>query len=91
MVHLPGEAEDDLQLNAAVPVEENGTSWVAQTTSLVKPEFTGTLTVSSEMYVITRAEIGHMVQTLDIIRIDPTAEDWVALETIKSSVKEFKT
>jgi hypothetical protein len=84
-----GRSDDDWQVNAAVPVAEDGTSWTASLTSLVKPEFTGTITFDAEMYVITRVELGHMVQTLDIDRTEPTEADLAALEAIKSTVREF--
>lgn len=84
-----GRADDDLQLNAAMPLVEDGPSWVAQMTSLERPHLGGTLTVSSEAYVITKAEMGHMVQTLAITRTTPTDDDLAALEAIKTTVKEF--
>jgi hypothetical protein len=70
-------------------VAEDGTSWTASLTSLVKPEFTGTLTVDADTYVITRVELGHSVQTLDVDRTEPTDEDLAALDAIKSTVREF--
>jgi hypothetical protein len=84
-----GRPDDDWQLNAAVPVEEESGSWRASLTSMVKPEFTGALTVDAESYVITRVELGHMMQTLTIARTEPTADDLAVLETLKSEVKEF--
>lgn len=84
-----GRSDDDWQLNASVPVVEEGGTWRASLTSLVKPEFTGTLTVDAETYVITQADLGHMVQTLVVDRTDPTDEDLAALEAIKSTVQQF--
>jgi hypothetical protein len=84
-----GRSDDDWQLNAAIPVVEEGVSWRASLTSTVKPEFTGTLTVDAETYVITRADLGRMVQTLVVERTEPTPDDLAALEALKSEVKEF--
>lgn len=84
-----GRSDDDWQLNAAVPVVEDGGSWQASLTHMVKTQFTGTLTVDAELYVITRADLGHMVQTLVVDRTEPTDEDLAALEAIKSTVQQF--
>jgi hypothetical protein len=84
-----GRADDDWQLNASLPVVEEGNSWRASLTSLVNPGFTGTLTVDAELYVITRADLGHMVQALVVDRTEPTDEDLAALEAIKSTVQQF--
>ncbi|MFF2032496.1 hypothetical protein [Arthrobacter sp. NPDC058192] len=84
-----GRSDDDWQLNAAVPVVEDGGSWRASLTNMVKPEFTGTLTVDAETYAITRTDLGHMVQMLEIDRTEPTESDLAALETIKSTVQQF--
>jgi hypothetical protein len=81
---LLGSEDDDWQLNAAVPVAEVGPSWVAALTSLKTPESTGSLTVSSTTHVITRVEAGPMVQTLVVARADPTPEDVLALEVIRT-------
>ena len=84
-----GRSDDDWQLNPWVPVVKEGGSWRASLTSLVKPEFTGTLRVDAQTYVITRADLGHMVQTLEIDRTEPTEPDLAALEAIKSAVQQF--
>lgn len=84
-----GRADDDWQLNASVPVVEEGNSWRASLTSIVKPGFTGTLRVDAELYVITMADLGHMVQTLVVDRTEPTGEDLAALEAIKSTEQQF--
>jgi hypothetical protein len=85
-----GRSDDDWQLNAAVPVVEDEGTWRASLTSMVKPEFTGVLTVDAGSYVITRAELGHMVQSLTVDRTEPTPDDLAALETLKSEVKAFR-
>lgn len=84
-----GRSGDDWQLNAAVPVVEDRASWTASLTSMEKPEFAGTLTVDADTYVITRVELVHMIQTMDIAGTEPTEEDLAALEAIKSTVQEF--
>ena len=84
-----GRPGDDWQLNSAVPVAEDDGSWKASLTSTEKPEFTGTLTVDAETYVITEADLGHMVQTLVVDRTEPTEADLTALEAIKSTVQQF--
>lgn len=84
-----GRLGDDWQINAGEPVEETDGAWRVPLTNLEKPEFTGTLTVDAERHVITRVELGHMIQSLTIGRTEPTGDDLAALQTIKSSVQQF--
>ena len=84
-----GRSGDDWQINAAVPVAEDGRSWRVSLTSLEQPEFTGVLTVDAETSVITRVGLGHMIQTLVVDRTEPTAADLAALAAIKSAVQQF--
>jgi len=51
--------------------------------------YKATLTVDAGLCVITRADLGHMVQSLTIDRTEPTDEDRAALEHLKSTVKQF--
>jgi hypothetical protein len=84
-----GRAHDDWQLDAGKSIACDGSSWIAALTSLESTQFKGTLSVDAATYAITRVELGHMVQTLTIARTEPTVDDFVALEAIKSTVKEF--
>lgn len=58
-------------------------------TNLEDPGFTGTLSVDVHSYVITRADLRHMVQTLTITRSEPVQEDVATVDAIKSTVREF--
>lgn len=78
-----GSEDDDWQLNAAIPVAEEGTSWTVALTSMTDPGSTGTLTVCAVTHVITRAELGPMVQTLAISRTAAALEDALALEVLR--------
>jgi len=84
-----GREDDDWQMDADIPVTEDGASWAASLTSLESPAFHGTLGIDPETCAITRVELGHMVQTLLVVRTEPTAADLAALETIKSTVQQF--
>lgn len=84
-----GRADDDWQMDACCPVVEDTGSLTAALTNLEDPAYTGTLTVSAETYTITTVDLGHMVQSLAIVRSQPVGEDLAALEFIKTSVKKF--
>ena len=79
-----GREDDDWQLDAGWPVTGAQGSWVVPLKSLEEPGLNGTLTVHAAMYVITRAELGPMRQTLSIDRTEPTDEDLADLETLRS-------
>ena len=89
--HSPflGRVEDDWQLDAGIPVTEDGTFWAVALTSLESPRFHGTLAVDPETCTIARVELGHMVQTLAVERTEPADADLTALADIKSTVREF--
>ena len=85
-----GGPDDDWQLNATVPVVEEGGSWRAAA------DQHGEAGVHRKphrrrrrSYVITKVDLGRMVQTLTIDRTEPTADDLAALAVLKSEVKEF--
>lgn len=78
-----GSEDDDWQLNAAVPVAEEGAFWTVALTSMTDPGSTGSLTVCAGTQIITRAELGPMVQTLTISRTTPALEDALALEVLR--------
>jgi hypothetical protein len=81
-----GREDDDWQIDASWPiVEEPGTLTAA--TNLEEPQFRGTLTVITENYTITSVDLGHMPQTLAIVRTETNDEDQVALENIKAGIK----
>lgn len=84
-----GRVNDDWQMDAGWPITGDGGSWIVPLTSLEAPGFKGTLRVDAEMYVITLADLGHMVQTLTVDRTEPTDEDLAELESLKSTVKRF--
>lgn len=67
-------------------MEEPG-SLIAALTNLEDPRFTGTLTVSVYTNTITSVDLGHMVQTLAIVRSEPDDDDLAALENIKASIR----
>jgi len=79
-----GREDDDWQLDAGWPVTGDQDSWVVPLKSREAPGLNGTLTVNAAMYVITRAELGPMMQTLIIDRTEPTDQDLADLEALKS-------
>lgn len=79
-----GREEDAWQLDAGWPVTGDQDSWIVPLKSPEAPGLNGTLTVNAATYVITRAELGHMRQTLIIDRTEPTDEDLADLERLKS-------
>ncbi len=84
-----GRVNDDWQLDAGWPITGYEGLWVVPLTTLESPWFRGTLTVEAGLSVITRADLGHMVQSLTIDRTEPTDEDRAVLEHLKSTVKQF--
>lgn len=82
-----GREDDDWQLDASRPLVEEPGSLTAALTNLEDPLLTGTLTVSIYTNTITSVDLGHMVQTLAIVRSEPDNEDLAALENIKASVR----
>ena len=70
-----GRPEDDWQLDAGWPATVDEGSWIVPLTGLEAPGFKGTLTVDASLYVITRAQLGPVVQTLSIDRTAPAQED----------------
>ncbi|WP_309108975.1 hypothetical protein [Arthrobacter sp.] len=82
-----GREDDDWQIDASRPLVEESGTLTAALTNLEDPRFTGTLTVSVHTNTITSADLGHMVQTLAIVRTEPDDEDLAALENIKASVR----
>lgn len=84
-----GRAGDDWQPDAGWPITEAEGSWSVPLTHLEAPGLKGTLVVDATRCIITRADLGHLVQTLSIDRTDPTDEDLTALERLKSTVKHF--
>jgi hypothetical protein len=85
-----GRGIDDWQMDAGWPITSEGGSWIVSLTNMEAPGFKGTLRVDTEMYVITRVELGPMVQTLTIDRTEPTDKDLADLERLKSTVKHFR-
>jgi hypothetical protein len=82
-----GREHDDWQLDSSRPILEDNGSLTAALTNLEDPEYSGILTVSTDTYTITSVDLGHMVQTLAIVRTEPDAEDLAVLEDIKASTK----
>ncbi|SFT64813.1 hypothetical protein [Arthrobacter sp. ov118] len=82
-----GRTEDDWQLDAGWPATVDAGSWIVPLRSLEAPGFKGTLTVNASLYVITRAQLGPVLQTLSIDRTAPAQEDLAVLESLKSTVK----
>ena len=60
----------------------------AALTNLEDPQYRGTLTLSTYTYTLTSVDLGHMVQTLAILRGQPNDDDLAALEDIKARVQE---
>ena len=85
-----GRADDDWQLDAGWPVTGDDGSWIVPLASLEAPGFKGTLTVDATLCIITRADLGHMVQTLIVDRTKPTDADLADLESLKSNVRRFR-
>jgi hypothetical protein len=83
-----GREDDDWQLDASRPLLEEPGALTAALTNLEDPQYRGTLTVSTETYTITSVVLGHMVQTLAIVRTEPNDDDLAALEDIKANVKD---
>lgn len=83
-----GREHDDWQIDASRPLVEEPGSLTAALTNLEDPRFTGTLTVGVDTYTISSVDLGHMVQTLAIVRTEPDATDVAALDNIKASVKK---
>ncbi|MBT2546898.1 hypothetical protein [Arthrobacter sp. ISL-65] len=83
-----GREHDDWQIDASRPLLEEPGALTAALTSLEDPQYKGTLTVSTETYTITSVDLGHMVQTLVIVRTEPNDDDRAALEDIKTTVKD---
>ncbi|SDL54113.1 hypothetical protein SAMN04487913_110186 [Arthrobacter sp. ok362] len=79
-----GRDDDDWQLDPGWPVTSDQDSWIVPLKSLQAPGLNGTLTVNAATYVITRAELGCMLQSLIIHRTEPTDEDRADLESLKS-------
>ncbi|WP_104140615.1 hypothetical protein [Arthrobacter sp. ZGTC131] len=71
---------------AGTLLEEPG-ALTAALTNMEDPEFRGTLTVSTDTYTITSVDLGHMVQTLAIVRTEPNRDDLTVLENIKASIR----
>jgi hypothetical protein len=82
-----GREHDDWQIDASRPLVEEPESLIAALTNLEDPRFTGTLTVNVYTNTITSVDLGHMVQTLAIVRSEPDPDDLAALENIKASIK----
>jgi hypothetical protein len=86
---LLGRDDDDWKLDPGWPVTGDRNSWIVPLKSLVAPGLIGTLTVNAAIYVITRADLGHMTQSLIIDRTEPTDEDLADLESLKSIVQRI--
>lgn len=84
---VPGPERDDWQLDASQPLLEEPGALTAALTNLEAPQCRGTLIVSTDTYTITSADLGHMVQTLAIVRSEPDDEDLAVLEDIKARVQ----
>ena len=82
-----GREHDDWQIDASRPLVEEPGSLIAALTNLEDPRFTGILTVNVYTNTITSVDLGHMVQTLAIVRSEPNSDDLAALENIKASVR----
>lgn len=82
-----GREGDEWQLDASRPLLEESGSVTAALTNLEDPEYRGTLTVSTDTYTVTSADLGHMMQTLAIVRSEPNDDDRAALEDIKARVQ----
>jgi hypothetical protein len=82
-----GREDDDWQIDASRPLAEEPGSLIAALTNLEDPLFTGTLTVNVHTSTITSVDLGHMVQTLVIVRTEPNDDDLAALEDIKASIR----
>jgi hypothetical protein len=82
-----GREGDDWQLDASRPLVEEPGVLTAALTNLEDPEYSGILTVSTDTYTITSADLGHMLQTLAIIRTRPDDDDLAALDNIKASIQ----
>ncbi len=82
-----GREHDDWQLDASRPLLEEPGVLTAALTNLEDPQYRGTMTVSTETYTIISVDLGHMVQTLAIMRTEPSDEDLSALDGIKSSIR----
>jgi hypothetical protein len=87
VLDLPGPVGDEWQLDASRPLLEESGSVTAALTNLEDPEYRGTLTVSTDTYTVTSADLGHMMQTLAIVRSEPNDDDRAALEDIKARVQ----
>jgi len=84
-----GRDDDDWRPDVGWPVTGDRNSWIVPLKSLDAPGLVGTLTVDAATLVITRAELGHMRQSLMIDRTEPTDEDLADLESLKSFFQRF--
>jgi hypothetical protein len=82
-----GREHDDWQLDASRPLLEEPGALTAALTNLEDHESRGALTVSTDTYTITSVDLGHIVQTLAIVRTEPDSDDLAALENIKASIQ----
>ncbi|MDQ0618618.1 hypothetical protein [Arthrobacter globiformis] len=81
-----GREDDDWQLDVSRSLVEEPGVLTAALTNLEDPQYKGSLTVSTETFTITSVDLGHMVQTLAIVRTEPNDEDRAVLENIKTSI-----
>ena len=84
-----GRPEDDWQLDARVAGHGRRRLLDRAVEGLEAPGFKGTLTLDASMYVVTRAQLGPVVQTLCVVRTEPAQEDLAGLDALKSTVKPF--
>lgn len=82
-----GRVTDDWQVDASWPITADEGSWIVPLTHLEAPGFKGTLIVDAALCIITRADLGRMVQTLTIDRTDPTDGDVADLDRLKATVR----
>jgi hypothetical protein len=84
-----GRSNDDWQIDAAVPMTVQGDSLTVVLTNLEQPEFTGTMTVDTGLWVIASVDLGHLVQTLKVDSTSPGAGDATAFKKLKAAVRPF--